>query len=111
MQISTRKVEDVLAIDIEGKLDTTTSTPALEELMKCLESSPHKVLVNLEKLEFASSAGLRVFLRIAKHVRGYKGEMKVCAANGVVKEVLEISGFDSLLDMYGEQQAALDSYS
>lgn len=97
MNLKLRHVEQVTAIDIDGKLDTNTSIPALEQLLAHLEGSPASVLINLEALEFASSAGLRVLLRVAKHVRGYSGELKVAGAQGMVKEVLEISGFDSLL--------------
>ena len=111
MNISTRKIGEIFAIDIEGKLDTTTSTPALQELLQYLEYSPDKVLISLAPLEFVSSAGLRVILRVAKHVRGYKGQLKVSGAHGVVKEVLEISGFDSLLDLYEEEDLALSSYA
>ena len=110
MNISTREDNGILAIDIEGKLDTQTATPALEELLQCVESSPAKVLINLAHLEFVSSAGLRVILRVAKQVRGYSGELKVCGAQGVVKEVLEISGFDSLLDLYADEEAAIGSF-
>jgi anti-sigma B factor antagonist len=100
----------VLAIDIEGKLDTQTSTPALEELLQILEPSPGRVLISLAPLEFISSAGLRVVLRTAKQVRGYGGQLKVCGATGVVKEVLEISGFDSLLDLYEDEPQAVGSF-
>ena len=51
-----------------------------------------------------------MILRVAKQVRGYSGELKVCGAQGVVKEVLEISGFDSLLDLYESEQQALDAF-
>ena len=111
MDISTRNVSDVVAIDIEGKLDTTTSPPALQELLNHLESNPNKVLINLAPLEFVSSAGLRVILRVAKNIRGYKGQMKGSGAQGVVKEVLEISGFDSLLDLYDDEELALASFA
>jgi anti-anti-sigma factor len=110
MNISTRSLDEIVAIDIEGKLDTQTSTPALEQLLQILESSPGKVLISLTPLEFVSSAGLRVILRVAKQVRGYGGELKVSGAQGVVKEVLEISGFDSLLDLYEDEEQAVGSF-
>jgi anti-sigma B factor antagonist len=106
MNISTRTEANVVVIDIEGKLDTQTCEAGLEYLLDALSSSPAQVLIDLASLEFVSSAGLRVILRAAKHVRAYSGELKVSGAQGVVKEVLEISGFDSLLDLYeGESQA------
>jgi anti-sigma B factor antagonist len=111
MNISTRDIGPILVIDIEGKLDTGTSAQALEELLKCLESSPSKVVISLAPLEFVSSAGLRILLRVAKHMRGYRGAMKVSGAHGMVKEVLEISGFDSLLDLYEDEEKAVDSFA
>ncbi len=110
MNISTRNVGGILAIDIEGKLDTQTATPAMEELLQYLESSPDKVLISLAPLEFVSSVGLRVLLRIAKEMRGYGGELKVSGAQGVVKDVLEISGFDTLLDLHEDEGQAIDSF-
>ena len=110
MSISTRDVGDVLAIDIAGKLDTNTSDAALDELLMHLRKSPERVLINLEPLDFVSSAGLRVILRAAKRIRGYSGRLKVAGANGPVKEVLEISGFDSLLDLYEGERQAIESF-
>ena len=110
MNISTRKEEAVVVIDIEGKLDTQPCEAALEYLMDALSSSPAQVLINLAPLEFVSSAGLRVILRAAKQVRSYSGELKVSGAQGVVKEVLEISGFDSLLDLHEDESQAMASF-
>ena len=110
MNIYTRSLDEIVAIDIEGKLDTQTSTPALEQLMQILESSPGKVLISLALLEFVSSAGLRVILRAAKQVRSYGGELKVSGAQGVVKEVLEISWVDSVVDREEDEEQAVDSF-
>ena len=107
MNISTRNIGTILAIDITGKLDTQTSVLALKEVMKRLESNPDQVLLSLATLEFVTSAGLLVILRAAKHVRAYGGKLKVCGAQGTVKEVLEISGFDSLMDLYEDEEQAV----
>jgi anti-anti-sigma factor len=110
MNISARSIGDVYALDIEGKLDTQTSVPALEELMVHLDGSPSKVLIGLASLEFVSSTGLRVILRVSKHVSAYGGDLKVSGAQGMVKEVLETSGFDSLLDLYENEERAVSSF-
>jgi anti-anti-sigma factor len=110
MEIGTRTEGSVVVVDIEGKLDTQTCEAALEYLLEALGSSPAQVLINLAKLDFVSSAGLRVILRAAKQVRSYSGELKVSGAQGVVKEVLEISGFDSLLDLHEDESQAMASF-
>lgn len=110
MELSTRTTEQALVVDLSGKLDTQTSGAAMEQLQQHLDSGEENLLVNLSGLEFVSSSGLRVILRAAKQVKANGGKMKVCGARGVVKEVLEISGFDSLLDLHAEEEQALSAF-
>ena len=109
MEISTRNVGEVTVVDISGSLDTHTSGAASDEIGKVVGSTG-KMLLNLENLEFLSSAGLRVFLRTAKQQKGSGGVIKVCSATGVVKEVMEISGFGSLLDLHDSESDALAAF-
>lgn len=109
MELSTRNVGEVTVVDIAGSLDTHTSGAASDEIGKIVGSTG-KMLLNLENLEFLSSAGLRVFLRVAKQQKGSGGAIKVCSATGVVKEVMEISGFGRLLDLHDSESDALASF-
>ena len=109
MEINTRTVDDVTVIDISGSLDTQTSGTASEEMARIAQGAT-KMLLNLECLDFLSSAGLRVILRTAKQLSGSGGTIKICNATGVVKEVMEISGFGSLLDLHGTEADALASF-
>ena len=110
MKISTRSADDITILNLEGKLDTATSGQASEEINAILEEKPSKLLLNLGDLEFVSSAGLRVLLRTAKTVKEQNGGMKVCGAKGVVKEVMDISGFDTLLDLHESEAEALAAF-
>lgn len=110
MEITTRTAADAQVIDMAGKLDTQTAGPAMDELKGHLADFSGNLLINLEGLEFVSSSGLRVILRAAKQMRAQGGNMKVCGARGVVKEVLEISGFDSLLDLHPDEAQALSAF-
>ena len=109
MNITTRTVNDVLVADVSGRLDTRTSGPASEEMSRIAAGSS-KVLLNFENLEFISSSGLRVLLRTAKQLTGSGGAMKLCGANGIVKEVMEISGLGTLLDLHDSEQDALSAF-
>ena len=66
---------------------------------------------HVNNLEYLSSAGLRVILTAAKLLQAAAGEMKICQANGVVKDVLEMSGFDSLVHMYDDEKDAVAAFS
>ena len=109
MDISTRNVDGVTVIDMTGSLDTQTSGAASDEMARIAQEAS-KMLLNLENLDFLSSAGLRVILRTAKELKGSGGAIKVCNAAGVVKEVMEISGFGSLLDLHTSEAEAIGAF-
>ena len=111
MEISTRKVGDVLVADCVGSLDTQTSGPATEAMSRLTGESEGKLLINLSKLDFLSSAGLRVLLRAAKAQEAAGGVMKVCEPSGVVQEVLDISGFASFVEVHAEEATALAAFN
>jgi anti-anti-sigma factor len=65
-----------------------------DRIVDIAKGAHKRVLLNLEKLEYVSSAGLRVILRGAKLLRVNRGELKICNASGLVRNVLETSGFN-----------------
>lgn len=110
MEIKTRRVDQVLVVEITGKLDTQNSGPASEEMARIVQDGNSKILLNLRNLEFLSSAGLRVLLRTTKLLPEPEGRMMICQAKGVVKEVLEISGFDDFIDVHDTEAVALEAF-
>jgi len=110
VEITTRQVNDALAVDMAGRLDTETSDHAANELGRIVESSNSKVVLNLDGLEYVSSAGLRVILKAAKVLQASQGELKICHAKGLVKEVMDISGFNQILSIYDTENDALAAF-
>ena len=84
-----------LTIALEGRLDTTTA-PQLETELK--ESMPGltELVMDFEKLDYISSAGLRVLLS-AQKVMNKQGSMKIIHVNETVNEVFEVTGFSDIL--------------
>ena len=79
-------------------MDTTTASVG-EERIKQVLSNHSKVALNLSDLEYISSAGLRVLLRVAKVANKEKKEIVICGAHGMVQEILDdfdIEGFYTL---------------
>ena len=110
MRIDTRQIDDVTVIDMAGRLDTSTSGDAYDEMMRIAKSGVSNVVLNLDRLEYVSSAGLRVILMAAKLLKSSDGEMKICHANGVVKEVLETSGFDHIINIHDNEKDAISAF-
>jgi len=84
-----------LAIALEGRLDTMTAPELEAELGKSLGGAESLVL-DFSKLEYISSAGLRVLLSAHKTMSA-KGGMKVTNVNEIVREVFEVTGFADIL--------------
>ena len=86
-----------LALELTGRVDTLTAPNmlALYERAKA-EQSFTSVSIDCSKLDYISSAGLRVLLIMQKEC---PDGVKLKGVNSVVKEILEQSGFDSILDV------------
>ena len=78
-----------------GRLDTVTA-PELEEALKDSLSGVSKLTLDLEKLIYVSSAGLRVLLTTQKTMNK-QGEMTLVHVNETVRDILEITGFSDIL--------------
>ncbi len=111
MKIETRCVYDVLVVDMAGKLDTHTSGDASDRMIEIVQGGDKQIVLNLDMLEYVSSAGLRVILRASKLLQNSNGEIKICHANGVVEEVLQTSGFNSLLNVYDTEKEAVAAFA
>lgn len=84
-----------LAIALEGRLDTTTA-PELEATLKDSIDGVSELVFDFEKLDYISSAGLRVLLSTQK-VMSKQGEMKILHVNEVIMEIFEVTGFSDIL--------------
>ncbi len=95
MNINKSLTNSELTIALEGRLDTTTA-PRLEAELKQNISGVTKLIFDFEKLEYLSSAGLRVLLA-AQKVMNKQGGMVIRNVNDVISEVFEVTGFSDIL--------------
>jgi len=84
-----------LTVALSGRLDTTTA-PELEAELKTALDSAESLIFDFEKLEYISSAGLRVLLSTQK-IMARKSGMKIIHVNEIVQEVFEVTGFSDIL--------------
>ena len=84
-----------LEITPEGRLDTMTA-PELEAVLRESMDGAESLVLDFSKLEYISSAGLRVLLSAHKAMSS-KGGMKVTNVNEIVREVFEVTGFADIL--------------
>ena len=95
MTIDQTKNGNALVLALEGRLDTMTA-PQLEAALKEALPGTTALTFDLEKLEYISSAGLRVLLS-AQKTMNQQGTMKVIRANEMILEIFEVTGFCDIL--------------
>ena len=97
MTIEKKTNGNALEISLEGRLDTMTA-PELEAELNQSMGGADSLTLDFSKLEYISSAGLRVLLSAHK-VKSTKGGMKVTNVNEIVQEVFEVTGFADILNI------------
>jgi len=95
LNISKKIENENTVIALEGRLDTVTAPELEKELKDALEGTKN-LTFDFAKLEYISSAGLRVILA-AQKVMSKQGEMKVCNVNETIMEIFEVTGFSDIL--------------
>ena len=89
------KNENGVTVELIGRLDTVTA-PSLEVKLDEILPTTETLVIDMEKLEYVSSAGLRLLLKAQKEM-SKKGGMKLIHVNAEVMEVFEITGFSDIL--------------
>ena len=95
MLINKTQNGDALTIALDGRLDTTTAPQLDAEVTNGLAGVKNFV-IDMEKLVYVSSAGLRVLLK-AQKAMNKQGSMVIKNVSDEIKEIFEVTGFDELL--------------
>lgn len=101
------KSKQTTSIKAIGRLDAATSPEFEKQVAACLEQGAKGLILNFAELEYISSAGLRVLIFAAKKMKAGNGALVLCGLRDHVKEVLEIAGFSSILQILPTEDEAL----
>ena len=110
MEIKQEKKGDVTVMNVSGRLDATTATELEASLVPVIEESGEKIVLNLEGLEYISSAGLRILLLGMKMVKKISGKMVICEMRDHIREIFEIAGFLPIFTIVATEEDALAAF-
>ena len=99
MQITTNISNQNLIISLSGRLDTITSPQLEEEINRNSFDEIETVTLNMRALEYISSAGLRVVLKLHKKMTAQGGQLKLINVNDMIMEIFTMTGMDSFLEI------------
>jgi anti-anti-sigma factor len=97
----------VIAVVPAGRIDTTTA-PALEShLNGLLAGGARRLVVDFSRVDYISSAGLRVMLLVARRMKESNGRLALCAFPEPVRQVFQLAGFLPLFIVRESQDVAM----
>lgn len=106
MSLSREKKGDVLVVSATGQINSANAADMEREMLQWVEEGERKWVLDMSAVEYISSAGLRVVLRLAKRLKQNSGYLVLCSLQPHVLEVFDISGFLSILDVADSREAA-----
>jgi anti-anti-sigma factor len=109
MDIHVKKEAKGLIVSIIGRLDAVSVGEFDKEMDGQIKKGESNFILDLSRLDYISSAGLRSILSTSKRLKGNKGTITLCGLQGGVKEVFDISGFSSIFTIYESLENALKS--
>ena len=98
-------------LSVENRPDSNTSEAFEQLIMSHIDSGTKQLVVDFNKLDYISSAGLRVLLMVAKRLKSESGEFTLCGLKSHIRGVFEISGFLSILTVVDDIDAAIIAMS
>jgi len=110
MEITQTRHGDVVVLALNGRLDAHTAPQAEAPLLAPIEQGAKQLLVDFSRVDYISSAGLRVLLVAARTISENDGKIVLCGLKPAIKSVFDIAGFSSIFPIFASQQEAFNHF-
>lgn len=109
MEIAQTRHNDVCILSLNGRLDSNSSTELDRQISELIEGATIRLVIDCKKLDYITSAGLRIMIKTAKMLKGKNGAFVLCEMADYVREVFEIAGFDKFLTIVSSLEEAVSA--
>ncbi len=99
MEINANQEQGIQVMSLVGSFDTASAAETEPEFIEQIGDGSGKFLVDFSEVPYIASSGLRILLKMAQAIKVGGGALYLCSLNNIVREVFEISGFDTILDV------------
>jgi anti-anti-sigma factor len=107
MEIVIEHLESIALVRIKGRFYSSDTKSAEDGLAAALGIGVPHLAVDMTDLDYISSAGLRVLLKLAKQIQKAKGKVVLFGLRPHVREVFSISAFDRIFSIHADRAAAI----
>lgn len=111
MKIETRQFKRVDLVEVGGRIDSATAPQLEAALQGIIDRGRLHIVVDMQGVEYLSSAGLRVLVGALKQVRRWnRGDLRLAAVPPRITEVLELAGLNTVFAIYDTVVEAVGSF-
>jgi anti-anti-sigma factor len=114
MNVSSRRFANAVVVSVDGRLDQDTCAAFTTDLMRFVDAAANEsgaVVLDLAKLEYISSAGLRCFMLASRQAKTQRAKIAVAALQPMVAEIFQISHFNLVFQVFPTVREALGAVS
>ncbi len=110
MKIETRELKSVSVVKVSGRVDSLTA-PDLDNVLKeHLNADRTNIVVDLQEIEYMSSAGLRALVAALKETKKRGGNVRIAQPSIRAQEVLDLAGLTPVFDIHSDVIEAVGAF-
>lgn len=110
IEINVSSMDPVTLLEVSGRIDSMNANQLGESLSDVIAKGRVHIVLDLQAVDWMSSAGLREIVTALKKVKRASGDLRIAQPSDRVREVLEMAGLDTIFRIYDSQAEALGSY-
>ena len=110
MEITVKQMKRVDLVEVSGRVDSSNAADLGTALNERINKGTLNVVVDLAKVDYMSSGGLRELVAGLKRVKKDGGDLRLSCPSDRVREVLQLAGLDSIFQIFDDQVQAVASF-
>ena len=110
MNIEMRELKHVSVVKVSGRVDSSTAPELEKSLQGLMDSNRNQIVMDLQEVDYMSSAGLRVLVAVHKATKKNGGALVLAQPSMRVKEVLDLAGLTPVFDVHADLVEAVGSF-
>ncbi|HVU11703.1 MAG TPA: STAS domain-containing protein [Phototrophicaceae bacterium] len=103
-------IDQVTLIEVVGRIDSMNANELGETLSEEIERGGRQIVLDLAQVTYMSSAGLRELVAAYRKLQDASGDLRLAQPSSRVQDVLEMSGLDTIFQIFPTQVDAVGSY-
>ena len=110
MEIIEENQDGIKIFRLKGRLDSNTSPELEDKLFQAISDGSKKIIVDFENLDYISSAGLRLVIKVNRAILREDGRLILCAMQNYIRELFKTTEIDSFVPILDTMDDALKAF-